>query len=154
MSTRTESEIRVAILFGILQQLMTTRQNKLFANLSITSSQFGLLVHFTHNPTRSWLVSELANVMEMNQPGITKVVTQLVDKGLLLATPDKIDGRKKHLTITDKGLKTCLKTMNFFEPDLQNIYSSFANDELSELEQRLEKLMTWLDSNRDNIKGL
>ena len=97
MATRTESEVRVSILFGILQQLMTTRQSKLFASLSISSSQFGLLIHFSHNPARSWLVSELAHIMEMNQPGITKVVTQLVDKGLLLATPDTTDRRKKHL---------------------------------------------------------
>jgi DNA-binding MarR family transcriptional regulator len=154
MAARTKSEVRVAILFGILQQLLTTRQNKLFANLSITSSQFGLLLHFTHNPTRSWLVSELANVMEMNQPGLTKVVTQLVDKGLMLATPDTSDRRKKHLKITEKGLKICSITLNLFEPDIQNIYSSFANDELSELERHLEKLMAWLDNNRGDIKGL
>jgi len=154
MAARTKSGVRVAILFGILQQLLTTRQNKLFANLSITSSQFGLLLHFTHNPTRSWLVSELANVMEMNQPGITKVVTQLVDKGLMLATPDTSDRRKKHLKITEKGLKICSITLNLFEPDIQNIYSSFANDELSELERHLEKLMAWLDNNRGDIKGL
>jgi DNA-binding MarR family transcriptional regulator len=154
METRTENELRVAILFGILQQLLTTRQNKLFANLSITSSQFGLLIHFTHKPTRSWLVSELTNVMEMNQPGITKVVTQLVDKGLLLATPDTSDRRKKYLKITEKGLETCSNTLNSFAPDIQNIYSSFANDELSELEQHLKKLMAWLDNNRNDIKGL
>lgn len=154
MTTRAKSEVRVTILFGILQQLMTTRQNKLFTNLSITSSQFALLVHFTHDPTRSWLVSELANVMEMNQPGITKIVTQLVEKGLLLAMPDVSDRRKKHLKITEKGLKTCSKTMDSFEPDIQNMYSSFANNELSELEQHLETLMAWLDNNRDNIKGL
>ncbi len=154
MATRAESEVRVTILFGILQQLMTTRQNKLFANLSISSSQFGLLMHFTHNPKRTWLVSELANVMEMNQPGITKIVTQLVDKDLLLATPDRGDRRKKHLQITEKGLKTCSNTMNSFEPDIQNIYSSFANNELSELEQHLETLMAWLDNHRDDIKGL
>jgi len=44
--------------------------------------------------------------------------------------------------------------MNVFEPDIQHIYSSFANDELSELEQHLEKLMAWLDNNRDDIKSL
>lgn len=154
MTTRAESEVRVTILFGILQQLMTTRQNKLFTNLSITSSQFGLLMHFTHDPARSWLVTELANVMEMNQPGITKIVTQLVDKGLLLATPDTSDRRKKHLKITEKGLKTCSKTMNAFAPDIQNIYSSFESKPLAELEQHLETLMVWLDNNRDDIKGL
>jgi DNA-binding MarR family transcriptional regulator len=92
--------------------------------------------------------------MEMNQPGITKVVTQLVDKGLILATPDTSDRRKKHLKITEKGLKICSITLNLFEPDIQNIYSSFANDELSELERHLEKLMAWLDNNRGDIKGL
>ena len=154
MSNREETEVRLTILFGILQQLMTTRQNKLFAKLELTSSQFGLLVHFTHNPKRSWLVTELADVMEMNQPGITKIASQLIEKDLLIATPDSKDKRKKHLKISDKGLKACSRTMAAFSPDIKNIYASFDDGELADLGQHLEKLMSWLDSNRDNIKGL
>ena len=154
MKTREESETRVTILFGILQQLMTTRQNTLFSNLALTPSQFGLLIHFTHNPARSWLVSELASVMEMNQPGITKIVSYLLDEKLLSAIPDGQDKRKKHLKITEKGLKACSSSMAFLAPDIQNIYSSFENNEIVELEAHLEKLMQWLDNNRDNIKGL
>ena len=154
MSKREGTEVRLTILLGILQQLMTTRQNKIFSKLALTSSQFGLLIHFTHNPTRSWLVTELADVMEMNQPGITKIVSQLIEKGLLIATPDTADKRKKHLKISDKGLNVCGSTMAAFSPDIENIYSSFADDELSDLHKHLEKLMSWLDSNRENIKGL
>lgn len=154
VSNREDTEVRLTILFGILQQLMTTRQNKLFAKLELTLSQFGLLIHFTHNPNRSWLVTELAEVMEMNQPGITKIASQLIEKNLLIATADTKDKRKKHLKISDKGLKACSSTMAAFSPDIQNIYSAFEDEELGDLSQHLEKLMSWLDSNRDNIKGL
>jgi hypothetical protein len=44
--------------------------------------------------------------------------------------------------------------MNSFEPDIQNSYSSFINDELSDLEPHLEKLMAWLDNKRGNIKSI
>ncbi len=78
MSSREQDEARLIVVMGIIQQLMTTRKNKIFASLDINVSQFGLLTHFTHNPTRSWTISELATVMEMNQPGITKLASALL----------------------------------------------------------------------------
>ena len=152
MENRPQTEIRLMVLFGILQQLMTTRQNKLFSHLELTPSQFGVLNHFTHKPERSWMVTELAEVMEMNQPGITKIVNVLIDKKLLVTEPDKSDRRKRHLKITDQGLKTCQNTLQSLLPDISHIFEQWQDDDLSELQLHLEKLMTWLDNHREDIK--
>ena len=82
LNEREQIQVRMTVLLGIIQQLMTTRQNRLFEAKELTLSQFGVLNHFTHEPDRSWTVTDLAEVMEMNQPGITKIVTLLVNKGL------------------------------------------------------------------------
>jgi DNA-binding MarR family transcriptional regulator len=82
LDMRQQTEVRMTVLLGIIQQLLTTRQNRLFAHRELNLSQFGLLNHFTHDPERNWTITELVEVMEMNQPGITKIASELLDKGL------------------------------------------------------------------------
>ena len=154
MDNRQQTEARIVVVMGILQQLMGTRQNKLFARQPLTTSQFGVLNHFTHNPDRSWLISELAHVMEMNQPGITKTVSVLLDKGLLHSSPDKDDGRKRHLKITQQGLSTCKNIMMSLLPDISHCFGDWQDGDLTALNSQLETLMKWFDNHRDDIKGL
>lgn len=136
------------ILLGIINQLLTTRSNKLFIDKPLNQSQFGVLNHFTHQPEKSWLISDLANVMEMNQPGITKIVSILLNRDLLLATADTSDKRKKHLTITQKGMEICRELIFSLLPEISNTFSGWDDLQLSQLHGHMEKLMTWLDSNR------
>jgi DNA-binding MarR family transcriptional regulator len=140
------------VLLGIIQQLMSTRLNKLFIGAELNPSQFGVLKHFTHDPDRSWTISELADVMEMNQPGITKIVSVLIDKGLLKSREDEIDKRKRHLTISVRGLEMSAEIINNLLPDITQTFSSWEDPQLSDLHRHLEKLMRWFDEHRDDIK--
>jgi len=152
LNTRQQTEMRVMVVLGIVQQLLATRQSKLFSHLELTLSQFGVLNHFNHKPKQSLLVTELAEVMEMNQPGITKIVTVLLNKGLLDAETDKEDRRKRHLKITQKGLKTCGNIMTSLAPDISHCFASWNNDDLSQMHEHMEILMKWLDGHRDDIE--
>ena len=138
----------MTVLLGIIRQLMTTRQNNLFADLELTLSQFGVLNHFVHDAQRSWTITDLANVMEMNQPGITKIVSVLIDKGLLQSQLDEVDKRKRHLTITQKGLNFCDDTYRALLPEMSHMFVEWNDSSLQEFHQHLEKLMLWLDTNR------
>ncbi|MEH6345382.1 MAG: MarR family winged helix-turn-helix transcriptional regulator [Bermanella sp.] len=152
MNKRQQTQARTMVVLGIVQQLLTTRQAKLFGNTPLTPSQFALLNHFTHSPKRSWLVSELAEVMEMNQPGITKTVTVLLEKDLLKATQDKTDKRKRHLNITAIGLKMCEDILKSLSPDISHCLADWQDEELNRFNSDLEKLMGWLDDHREDIK--
>lgn len=152
MNQRQQTEARLMVVLNIIQQLLTSRQKTLFSHQELTTTQFGLLNHFTHNPERSWLVTELAEVMEMNQPGITKTVTALLERGLLSATPDKSDGRKRHLKITQQGLKMCADTLTSLLPDISHCFADWQDGDLTQMQGHLETLMTWLDNHRDDIK--
>ena len=151
MNTRTQQEYRVILLFGIIEQLKNTREEKLFRELEIKPSQFALLSHFTHNPEREWTVSELCDVMEMNQPGITKIVQRLTEKDLLTTTTDRIDARKKRLRITDTGLEYCEYTASLLMPDIHQMLADWQDDELVDFSRHLEKLKCWLDDHRDTV---
>ncbi len=148
LNQREQIQVRMTVLLGIIQQLMTTRQNRLFQGRELTLSQFGVLNHFTHEPDESWTVTDLAEVMEMNQPGITKIVTMLIDKGLLSSTPDLLDKRKRFLKITGKGQLLCDDTFRSLLPEISQVFSEWDDRSLKQFHQHLEKLMSWLDSNR------
>lgn len=149
LKKREKTEVRMTVLFGIIRQLMTTQQNRFFADRELTLSQFGVLYHFVHDQQRSWTITELANVMEMNQPGITKIVSVLLDKGLLQSRLDEIDKRKRHLTISQKGLVFCEDTFRALLPGISQMFAGWNDSSLNEFHQHLEKLMLWLDDNRD-----
>ncbi len=152
MQKRQQTEVRVMVLFGIIQQLMTTRQGKLFTNKAINPSQFAVLNHFTHTPTRSWTVTELAEVMEMNQPGITKIVSVLIEKHLLESDADQTDKRKRHLKITPQGLQLCSSTIQSLLPDIAHLFESWGDRDLDHIQDDLERVMSWLDEHRDDVR--
>lgn len=146
-----QKQQRIMIQLGIIQQLMTTRTNQLFRHFSVSPSEFSLLSHFCHQPDRSWTISELANVMEMNQPGITKLVASLLEQSALHAVADQQDKRKRHLTITKQGLNLCGEIMQKLQPDISACFANWPDQELDQLLATSEKMMRWLDNNR--LKG-
>jgi len=143
-----QSEARLMVVLGIINQLMSTRYSKLFKNQSLNQSQFSVLNHFTHNPEKSWLISDLANVMEMNQPGITKVVAVLVQKSLLESTADTEDKRKRHLKITSQGTRVCKEMIQSLLPDVSRTLADWSDNDLDRFLGDLSNLMKWLDKNR------
>ena len=151
MNKRIQQEYRIILLLGIIEQLKGTREEKLFGELEISASQFAVLSHFTHNAQRQWTVSELCNVMEMNQPGITKIVQRLIEKKLLATTADKADARKKQLRITKRGLEYCEYTVSLLMPDIHQVLGHWPDEELADFSKHLEKLKCWLDDNRDTV---
>ncbi|MGF1721376.1 MarR family winged helix-turn-helix transcriptional regulator [Vibrio kyushuensis] len=151
MDIRKQTEAKLIVQLGIVRQLMATREATLFASMPLNPSQFGVLNHFTHNPKRSWTVTELADVMEMNQPGITKIISVLHEKGLLESVSDIEDKRRRHLKITDQGLKLSGEIMNSLMPDISHLFSEWEDDDLAQMQQHMNKLMRWLDEHRDDF---
>ncbi|GGK58885.1 MarR family winged helix-turn-helix transcriptional regulator [Amphritea balenae] len=152
MKGRKETEVELMVSLGIVRQLVATREAKLFDGLSLNPSQFGVLNHFTHNPKRSWTVTELAGVMEMNQPGITKIVTVLIERGLLRSEFDKDDKRRRYLKISAQGMNLCNDIISSLGPDISYLFSSWKDDELAQMQQHMMKLQQWLDEHRDDIR--
>jgi DNA-binding MarR family transcriptional regulator len=140
------------VVLGIIRQLIATREATLFAGVELNPSQFGVLNHFTHSPERTWTVTSLSEVMEINQPGITKIISVLLDKGLLNSHSDAADGRKRYLKITSQGLGLCESIIKSLVPDVSYIFEDWEDVDLTKLEEQMERLMHWLDTHRDDIK--
>ncbi len=152
MNKRKSEEIRVTIQLSIIRQLLATREQKLFRNQNITSSQFAVLHHFINRPDRAWTVTELANVMEMNQPGITKILSVMETKGFLLSEKDSTDTRKKNIRITEAGINQVKVIGQSMMPDITYRFASWDDEELAGLLKLNQKLLSWLDEHRDVVK--
>ena len=139
---------KVLILVGIINQLATTRLNRVLSELDLPMAQFSLLTHFSHNPQRGWTVTRLAKVMEVNQPAMTKTTQRLLKKGYLSIQQAQSDKRIKNFFVTGSGLQTLSSAWEKLAPDMQDLRSSWQESDVEKLQELLEKLKTQLDDSR------
>ena len=140
---------RIFVLIGIINQLATTRLNRVLNELDLPMAQFTLLTHFSNNPALGWTVTHLAVVMEANQPAMTKTVQRLLKKGFLRMVQEHKDKRIKCFYLTADGQKRLEQAWEKLAPDVIEISSKWQTTELKQLEELLECLKNQLDEARD-----
>ncbi|MBT3712899.1 MAG: MarR family transcriptional regulator [Anaerolineae bacterium] len=141
----------IALSLGMLSQLYTTRMNKLLSEHGFTLSQFSVLSHCIRQSEENWTISRLAKVMELNQPGITKIVQKLLSRGLLSAEKDESDSRRKYLQVTPEGLAELQSIYKSLAPDVTAWFTEWDSKMMENFNQHLARLSTWLDKNRDVV---
>jgi DNA-binding MarR family transcriptional regulator len=140
---------RVFLLIGIINQLATTRLNQELKTLDLPFAQFNLLSHFSSNPEKGWTVTRLAEVMEVNQPAMTKTTQRLLKKGLLKRVQEHADKRIKSYYVTAAGLTSLGQAWEKLAPDVIRLAAEWQTDDLDRLRELLEKLKNQLDEARD-----
>ncbi|WP_262415424.1 MarR family winged helix-turn-helix transcriptional regulator [Vibrio sp. SCSIO 43132] len=149
LTEKQNLSFKIMISLGIINQLTDSWLGKALAPLGLNQSQFNLLNHFSHQPDREQTISQLAQVMQMNQPGITKVVNKLFDMGLVDIRKDEQDGRKKWVRINEKGLAKVQSAFSSFLPMMNECFDDWTEDDMSQMLSHSNKLKVWLDNNRD-----
>ncbi|MBT4641886.1 MAG: MarR family transcriptional regulator [Deltaproteobacteria bacterium] len=140
---------RIFILIGIINQLATTRINRVLAGLDLPMAQFTLLTHLSQNPKEGWTVTRLANAFEVNQPAMTKTTQRALKKGFVRVEPDSADKRVKYLFPTAEGLQTLGKAFEKLAPEIAEIRGEWQDQEVEKLQGLLERLKIQLDEARD-----
>ena len=85
-------------------------------------------------------IGELALVMDMNQPAVTKAVKALVEKQALTKQADENDGRIVHLSITDEGLQLLNRAREASFPVIGQGFAGLDDGELEHLNNLLLKV--------------
>ena len=142
-------EEQVIVWIGVIAQLVRTRNNRVLRSTDLPYPQFVLLLHFCHDPTRTWTVSGLARAFQRKQPGISKTVRQLLDRGFLRARRGETDARVTNLRVTPRGIRARDAAMARLAPALGDDFRSWKRSELSELHRLIERLKNQLDQERD-----
>ncbi len=140
---------RIFILIGIINQLATTRINRVLSELELPMAQFFLLTHMSHNPKKGWTVTRLANALEVNQPAMTKTTQRALKKEFLRMEPDPTDKRVRVFYLTSEGLKTLGRAWEKLAPDIAVLRDAWQEKELEDFQGLLERLKIQLDEARD-----
>lgn len=145
MVTDATTETRIAMLLGMIAQLQLARGAKLLAPLGLNRSKLAVLQYLSDCDAAT--IGEMSNQLEINQPGITKIVQQFIADGWVAAGADT-DKRVKRLAITKKGSKKFEQTLAALQPDIATPYDGWSKQELQAFLQSLEKLQQWMDAHR------
>lgn len=129
--------------------LVTQRLEQSLRPLDLNMTQLTLLFHFAKQPDVSRTVGQLAAVMNINQPGITKATSAMIEKGWMRKKDDAADARLKHLFITAKGLRILEKAKVATFPLLVDSFSCFPDEALAEFHDHLQQLKQFLDAKRN-----
>jgi len=117
-----DKSIDTSILLGIYESaVLLIKQNIEFvAKQGLTNQQFVILIHLAKDPNLPFLhrknhekpmmAYELADALGVTRANVTNLIKALLEKKLVQQIEDKVDRRKKRLTLTKKG-ETLIKKM-------------------------------------------
>lgn len=146
MKKKSEHELGQAIeLFSMTYQQIAGRLNRQLDAYGLNMTQISILTHFARIRDSSHTVSELADIMSMNQPGVTKAVNTLVKKSLLNKQRDENDGRVSHLTLTSEGLAALRKAQQGCLPLLERTFGELSEEDLKLFAGTLRALLSKID---------
>ncbi len=143
---------RIVNWIGIIDQLAGSAANRLLAPLDLPLPQFILLNHFSYRPGEQGgghTIMALARSLQQPQPGITKTVQKLVDKGFLAERANPRDGRSKLLQVTPAGVAAHQAAITALMPELARAFDGWSAEEMQRLFADLDRLKLWLDADRD-----
>ena len=149
MSADVESDI--GLLMAIASQLFTTRVATIVGQAQLTYTQFSLLNHLAGQAEAT--ISEIAAAMEINQPGVSKVVQKLVEVDLIEVNQDPDDSRRRRVSITSAGRARLAESQRLLEEDGAGWFADWEAAERVEFRDHLATLVGWLDANRLEATG-
>lgn len=145
--TSPELRAQASIGLGILSQLFQSRLAQLLAPIGLTYNQLALLTHLLRSGQAA-SISELAEVLEMNQPGITKMVKRLEEADLVTVGGVEGDRRRKVVNLTPTGASAIDTAMETIDADNAAWFDQWSDEETAEFAERIFRLVGWLDANR------
>jgi DNA-binding MarR family transcriptional regulator len=154
MESKTVEESIVLHLLEVAAQ-MTKRGDIITNKVGITTQQWIIMLYIYGDPNiptvesklpnqSGVLASDIADALNVSRPNITNIITNLVQKGLILQESDAVDRRRKLLKITSQGMEV-LETINPFRRKANAmLFSQFSEEQLIELLGNLEIVLSRL----------
>ena len=138
--------------FGIIAQLIEERARHVLPE-DLPRPLFSILNHMIRL-SEVTTVTDLARAFQVPQPGMTKSVQKLLDRGYLAAEPDAADARRKLLRLTEAGRAAHAEALQRMAPEAELIFDGWPTEELAELQKPLYRVRRWLDENRNTFSDM
>jgi DNA-binding MarR family transcriptional regulator len=144
-----DTRFRLVTWIGIIDQLASTKANRVLAPLDLPLPQWVVLNHITRRGRDSLTVTAIARALQQPQPGVTKTIQKLEAKGWLRAQPAADDGRVKVVALTPAGRDVHGRAVTEMTELLQLVFADWTTGELNQAFELLDRLKLWLDAERD-----
>jgi DNA-binding MarR family transcriptional regulator len=110
-----------------LAALFTKRRAQLAAQVGLTEAQWRLLEGIT---TEHFMPSMFAQEQDNTRGAVSKIIRQLLQKELVVASIASHDGRQRKYELTAKGKKSMDRLRELREEAIREIWSELPEDEL------------------------
>lgn len=132
MGTPTKEEQREMALRAIeqvqqLAALFTKRRAQLAAQVGLTEAQWRLLEGIA---TEHFMPSMFAQEQDNTRGAVSKIIRQLLQKKLVIASIAPHDGRQRKFVLTAKGKKSMDRLRELREEAIRQIWSNLPGDDL------------------------
>ena len=142
----SDVEAEIGFLLAIASQLFTTRVTEVVARSGLTYTQFSLLNHLAGQSDAT--ISEIAAAMEINQPGVSKVVQRLAETDLVAVAEDPADSRRRRVSISSSGRGRLARAQQLLEADGADWFADWPAGDRVAFRDHLSTFVAWLDANR------
>ena len=113
--------------------------NKELADHGLTSMEFSMMRLFLHD--EEWTATELAQVLPVEVSAISRMVSKLVDKGLLFRRRQKSDRRIVILKLTEEGRALALELHQSVHAYEDTLIAGIRDDEMETFQSVITKVM-------------
>ena len=143
-----DRRFRIVNWIGIIDQLASTKANRVLRDHDLALPQFVMLNHFSHRPDEGKTVGGIARAMQQLPPAVTKTTQKLLAKGYLREAPSPEDARSKLLFLTAPGRAAHGKAVAALLPELTPAFAGWTAADLEQFWHYLDRLKVWLDEHR------
>ena len=130
---------------GILSQLFQSRAASLLSPLGLTYTQMSLLTFLEATPEGA-TITELAAVIDIQQPGVSKSVAQLEELGALSSEREPGSPRGKRVRLAADGRALLVEVRETLTPAVDTWFEGWSSEEQTDLLKRLRMLSTRLSA--------
>lgn len=147
ISPKARLALEAVEVFGQLAGLYEERRRQLAESVGLTIVQWQALEQVQHE---HFMPSMFAAQRESSAAAVSKVLRQLVDKGLVVATLSDKDGRQRDYNVTERGRLLLDDVREQRQRAIAEIWMKLASDELEHFvgfgRKVAQKLDTWATS--------
>ena len=115
-----------------LTSLFQRRRAELAAQVGLTEQQWLVMEQIS---TRHFIPSLFADERESSRPAVSRIIRQLMDKGVLTATLDPNDGRQRLYALTALGEKKMARLRTLREKVIDRIWMTLDADALGQFSE-------------------
>lgn len=143
ISPKARLALEAVEVFGQLAGLYEERRRQLAESVGLTIVQWQALEQVQHE---HFMPSMFAAQRESSAAAVSKVLRQLVDKGLVIASLSDKDGRQREYNVTDRGRQLLDDVRQQRQRAIAEIWMKLASDELEQFVDFGRKVAHRLDN--------